>query len=490
MGCDNFEFSEFSCSNVKKLMLRLAWGIAHRVRARAATRTKVEPLGLWAARRPEAHRPVVNRYWPVATWGLIFGICSLAPLALRAGSSPPRPARLSRQQAVQEALAQNPAITAAREQVAEAKAQIAIATALPDPSLVAEVDQERNLVNPSSGSERDVGVQFAVPFPSKTRLNAKIARAGWQAAQYALTQLQQQITVQTAQAYDAFLVARRHRDDLTGSKEIATQVLEKTEARYRAGTAPRLDTIKAKVDLAKAENDLMANEKVISTSLAALNRLLGRALRAELEATDKLEVSGVVPELGVLEHLAMTSRPELLSMIVQRQAAHDSTTLAKQYWLPDLSMTLWHSSIDGASGSYKFDGGITFPLFFWQHEKGQVAQAKHHEAELRATDQDLLSQVLLDVHNSHTAATIAWRQAVFLRDELLPEAHEVFQTTFTSYSLGGSSSLELLDAKATLLSAESQYTDALGAANDAAADLERAVGAPLPVATSPVSHEK
>jgi len=51
-----------------------------------------------------------------------------------------------------------------------------------------------------------------------------------------------------------------------------------------------------------------------------------------------------------------------------------------------------------------------------------------------------------------------------------------------SYGLGGSSALELLDAKRTLLDAEKQYVDALGAANDARAALELAVGAPLPPA--------
>ena len=467
-------------------LIELAGSPAPRVRDRARSRVTTEPgrlrqgLAGWCA---AGRGPVVAGLMGFALLGLPRAGHTAVPDAAV-------PARFSRHQAVEDALAHNPAIVAAREQVAQAKAQISIATAMPDPSFVAEIDQEKTWVNPGSGSERDLGLQFSVPFPTKTRLNGKIARAGWQAALYALTQLQQQITVQTAQAYDAFLVARRHREDLQGSKELAAQVLEKTEARFRAGTAPKLDTVKAKVDLAKAENDLIANEKVIATSLATLNRLLGRPLRAELEATDKLELAGALPELGVLQHLAMKSRPELLSMVVQRQAAHDSTVLAKQYWLPDLSLTLWHSSIDGLPGSYKFDGGITFPLFFWQHEKGQVAQARHHEAELRATDQDLGSQVLLDVHNTHTSAMIAWRQAVFLRDELLPEAREMFRATLASYTLGGSSSLELLDAKATLLSAESQYTDALGAANDAAADLERAVGAPVPLASLPAAHEK
>jgi cobalt-zinc-cadmium efflux system outer membrane protein len=321
-------------------------------------------------------------------------------------------------------------------------------------------------------------------------LNGQIARGGWRVAQYALTQLKQQIASQTAQAYDAVQVAVRHRDDLTESKKSSEQFLEKTQIRFQAGTVPKLDTIKARVDLAKAENDLIANERTIATSRATLNRLLGRSLEITLEEIEPLELSGNVPELAALKQLAAASRPELRSMATQRKAAHDSTTLAKQYWAPDLNLTLWHSDVAGAANSYKFDGGITIPLFAWQHERGQVSQAEHHEKELEATESDLFSQVMLDVHNSYSTATIAWRQAIFLRDQLLPEAHESYNITFTSYSLGGSSALDLLDAKNTLLAAESQYTDALGAVNDAEADLERAIGAPLPPVTPGISHEK
>ncbi len=408
------------------------------------------------------------------------------------GQSPPPPPKtlFSRKEAVQEALTNNPGITVARELVAEARAQITIATALPDPSLVSEMDQLKNFWSPASSSERDVGIQLTVPFPTRTHLNGNIARAGMKAAEFSLTQLQQQISSQVAQAYDAFLVARRHRQDLAESRDIAAQFLEKTQARFRAGSVPKLDTLKAKVDLSKAENDLIANERLIENSLAALNRLLGRPLHLNLETSDALEVPGAFPDLTALKQLALGSRPELLSMAVQRKAAHDATSVSQQYWLPDLSMTLWRSYIDGAPDSYKLDAGVTFPLFFWQHDKGQVAQARHHELELQAGSSDLEAQVLLDVINSHVAATTALRQAVFLRDSLLPEAREAFQITFTSYGLGGSSALDLLDAKSTLVSAESDYTDALGAVNDAAADLERAVGAPLPPVSNGTSHEK
>ena len=49
----------------------------------------------------------------------------------------------------------------------------------------------------------------------------------------------------------------------------------------------------------------------------------------------------------------------------------------------------------------------------------------------------------------------------------------------TSYTLGGSSALEVIDAQRTLLDAQTQYAAALAAANDAIADLERATGAPF-----------
>ena len=83
------------------------------------------------------------------------------------------------------------------------------------------------------------------------------------------------------------------------------------------------------------------------------------------------------------------------------------------------------------------------------------------------------------------AAATALRQALFLRDQLLPEARRAYQIALVSYGLGGSSALDVLDARRTLLDAEGQYADALGASNDARADLERAIGGPLPPAGGP-----
>ena len=183
-----------------------------------------------------------------------------------------------------------------------------------------EEDQLNSFANPRSASEHDVGVQFTVPFPYRTHLNGRVARAVWQQAQYSLTQLQQQTASQTAQAYDAVLVALRHREDLTQSREMSRQFLEKTEARFRAGTAAKMDVLKARVDLLpKAENDLIANTRTLATARASLNKLLGNILRTDVEPTDSLDLPLPIPDLMTLEQLALNSRPELMSMTVQQK---------------------------------------------------------------------------------------------------------------------------------------------------------------------------
>lgn len=404
-----------------------------------------------------------------------------APLATP-GS--PAPLRLSRREAIAEALARNPGLLASREQVEQARAQGVIDTAFPDPTLAADVAGQRNSLNPSSSNASDIGFGLTFPFPGKTGLRREVAKAAVGAAEFTLTQLRQSVASQAAQAYDAILVSVRHGDDLRQGKEFALDFLAKTKSRFLAGSVAKVDVVKAQVDVSQADNDLIANERALITALASLNRLLGRSGGAPLEATDGLEVPASIPELEALEKLALSSRPELQSLRIQQQGAKAATRLAHQYWAPDINVTLERNAVQGSPTTFTTGIGLGFPVFFHHHLEGEVAMATHREQELAANVSDITAQISLDVRTAFASASTALRQATFLRDDLLPEAREVYRVASVSYGLGGTSALDLLDAKRTLLDAEKQYADALAAANDAQAALELAVGAPLPPAPS------
>src|SRR5262249_31899888 len=117
-------------------------------------------------------------------------------------------------QAVDEAVARNPAIAAAREQVEQARARVSEAIAFPDPSFQANLEQQVSWVKPKSATQRDYGLNLTLPFPDKFHLRGEAARGDLQAAESSLTKLQQQIASQAFEAYDALLVALKHREDL------------------------------------------------------------------------------------------------------------------------------------------------------------------------------------------------------------------------------------------------------------------------------------
>ena len=415
-------------------------------------------------------------------------VISIFCVAFAASAQTPEPLRLSRQQAIDEALARNPALAAARAQVEAARAGVVTAGAFPDATFVADVAGQSHVLNPASGNGSDQGVGVTIPFPGKTRLRREVATADLRAAEFNLTQLRQQVAAQAAQSYDAILVAMRHREDLQQSKQLASDFVDKTQARFQGGTVPRVDVIKAQTDLAQAENDLIANERAIATARASLNRVMGRAGGAPLETTDTLEVPGPIAAIETLENVAESSRPEIASLVAQLQGAKTATKLAREFWMPDVNLTVTRNAAEGTPTTFTTGLGFGLPIFFWQHQRGEVAAAMHREEELTANIADLRAQVSLDVQTAYANASTALRQAVFIRDHLLPQAREVYRVASVSYGLGGSSALDLLDAKRTLLDAQGQYVEALGAANDALAALELAIGAPLPPATSGEQH--
>lgn len=406
-----------------------------------------------------------------------------AAAAGQTSAGTPELLRLSRAQAIDDALARNPALAAARARVEQARAQVVIAGALADPTLAFDVAGQSSAFNPRSANGSDQSAGVTLPFPGKRGLRRTVATADLRAAEFNLTQMRQLIASQAVQAYDAILVALRHRDDLQQNKNLAADFVNKTQARFMAGTVARVDVVKAKTDLAQAENDLITNERAIATARATLNRILGRMGGAPIETTDTLEVPAPIASIEALEKAAEASRPEIQSFQAQLEGARAASKLAREFWAPDLSVSLTRNAPDGAPTTYTSAVGFGIPVFFRQHQHGELAAARYRQEELTANLADIRAQVGLDVQTAYASASTALRQAVFIRDQLLPEAREVYRVASVSYGLGGASALDLLDAKRTLLSAQSQYVDALGAANDALAALELAIGAPLPPAT-------
>ena len=193
----------------------------------------------------------------------------------------------------------------AAEQVAQAHARKVQATAIPDPQFDAAFDQSQGLFGAGGASERSLAATVTIPFIDKFRLQGRVGTADVRSADFSAALARQQITSATSQTYDSLLASLRRERDLREAKALAQDFVRRAEARYNAGTTPKLDLVRAQVELARAENDLIGNERDVANARAALNRLVGRPLGAPIAAADSLAVPPAPPDLDRLVAAAM-----------------------------------------------------------------------------------------------------------------------------------------------------------------------------------------
>ncbi len=397
---------------------------------------------------------------------------------------------LTRRQAIALALRANPQLAIALAQTQQVRAQRVEGNAIADPVLSASLDSVTGLRRAGAAPQRPISIATDISFPDKYRLRNRIGNANVDAAVSSQLLVQQQLAAQAGQLYDAVLQVRLHRQNTQESRELAAEFLKRTEARFNAGTVPRLDVVKAQVDVAQADNDLIASARDVANADAALNRVLGRPLGAVIVAADSLVVPDPLPSLDALESAALQGRPELRTIEAQQRAAKATSSLARESaFLPDLTIGAGRDLAVPSGFVWSLGVSMPLPVLFWQHRRGEFAETRARERELEATYRDAQAAVAQDVRNAFATADAARRQAEFLRDQLLPSARDAYRIASVSYGLGGLSALDVLDARRTLLAAQSQYADALAAASSARSDLERAAGVALTSLSTGASRE-
>jgi cobalt-zinc-cadmium efflux system outer membrane protein len=420
----------------------------------------------------------------VAALALVAGTASAqqrAQTGVRAPSADTL--RITRRDAIAMSLLANPQLEIAREQTAQVRAQRVESIAIPDPTITASLDSLSSFRDAGSAPSRPLGIGITVPFPDKFRLRNRIGTENIHASEAQFRMTQQQVASQAGRLYDSVLVTRMHRRDLTEARQLAADFLVRTQARFNAGTVPRLDVINAQVSLASADNDLIGNSRDVSNAEAALDRSLGRPLGLPVVPLDTLGAPPALPEVEAVEQTALRVRPEVAGLEAQLRAAQANSSLTKELaFTPDLFASAnrdWGDAAWFGYTTYSLGLSMPIPILFWQHTKGDFAETHHRELELTATLRDTRAGVAQDVRVSFATADAALRQVIFIRDQLLPSAREAYRVAASSYALGGLSALDVLSARTALLAAESQYADALAAANSARSDLERAAGVPL-----------
>ena len=192
-----------------------------------------------------------------------------------------------------------------------------------------------------------------------------------------------------------------------------------------------------------------------------------------------IDAGGPVVTSAVLE-LARTGSTELAVLDRRIDEQRARLALAEALRMPDVvpTATLTHDAQPEFTYGWRAGVAVTLPIFT-SHKAGVPVEqatldqlAAEQEATLRRIDGDVTA----------AAATAEAQRLAYVRyrDVILPQAEEVEQLAQDSYQLGQTGIAALLQAFQTSRDVRLRSLDAGSQFETTLAELERAIGAPLP----------
>ncbi len=264
--------------------------------------------------------------------------------------------------------------------------------------------------------------------------------------------------------------------------ELATSKisLDQAVAAHDAGTSPKLDVLRARVDYQNEEQSLISTKNSFEKDKLALARAIGLPLDQKFNLSDKVPFASldhVDPQVAFEQ--ALKARKDLAAYAEQVKSADMEKKSAWAYQLPvasfsgdfgDMGTTPGHSH-----GTYTATGQISVPILQIAKTKGQeqVADAQYEQARAKLADQ--IQQVNQDIRNSlldieaATKLVEATHSNVELANQALSDAQQRFRA-------GVSDNLPVSQAQTQTEQANDQYISALYQHNVAKLALARALG--------------
>jgi len=256
--------------------------------------------------------------------------------------------------------------------------------------------------------------------------------------------------------------------------------LDQANANHEAGTAPRLDVLRAQVDYQTEQQSLIVVQNQSEKDKLALARAIGLPLEQQFTLTDQAPFAALEnldADAAVQQALASRADLKALAEEVKGDEAAKSAATAERY--PTISAagddgvigpTLGHSH-----GTYDVSGTASVPLFEEAKLRGDAAVAQSQLDRDRARLNDLHGQIDADVRDSILDIQAAAQQVQVARSSRAL-AQEALSEAQLRYSAGVADNLAVSQAQASMAQADQRYIASSYEYNVAKLALARALG--------------
>lgn len=261
----------------------------------------------------------------------------------------------------------------------------------------------------------------------------------------------------------------------------ATAVHQLAVDQNTAGLAPKLEALRADVELRNARQRLIVVRNELDKDKLALARAIGLALGQSFTLADAVPFAPVAaPDMAAATGRAYETRDDFKAAQARLAAAEAEARAAGYDHLPSLTVDADYGVIGNTMASslptYAVSANVHVPLFDGGRTRARALAAdaelqrrRNEMADLRARIYYDVQVASLDLAAASEQVTVA-REAVTVAEQALGQAEDRFKA-------GVAGNLEAVEAQQALTAARENYISSLYAHNVAKVAMARALGA-------------
>lgn len=329
---------------------------------------------------------------------------------------------------------------------------------------------------PQSVTEYNAQVFQPVEWPAKREARKNAAQAGLESATASYDETLLNLRSDVKLAFWALLFAQRSLELARENLSIVGDIRQIVDRRVQLGEAPRFESIKAEVEVLKAEQSVTREENTVEVNRVVLDTLTAGSLGYRYSVAGEFERIPSTLERERLIEDSLQQHPTLRRLDKLVEESGRTVEFERQARVPNVTVqaAYWREY-----GREAVQGGLSLPVPVWYQRQGEIAAAlgsmRREEANLLRTRYEFIREV-----NQHfkDAATTARLVDVFEKG-FLRKTQIALRMARLSFQQGESSLLQVLDAQRVHREVMMDYLLARHSLSVSTTQLERFVGGTL-----------
>ncbi len=392
-------------------------------------------------------------------------------------------ATVTLEQALNEAVTQNPTLAVERNAIGIAAGTLRQARIYPfNPELELEGGAGRARTRVEGGERRGVdsrgvGVSQTIWLRGQRGLRVGAAAAELARADGLVRDAERQVIGDALRMFGDVLVGQERVAVARDVVALATDVRGTAAKLAEAGDVPDLDVFRADVELNKARNRLLTEERNLRTAQRELALVLGRPADQAIRAEAAVALPAPSGDMAALQKIAVERRPDLIAARAAARAAEAELALVRaEQVLPEMKIGLKYDEardFDTLNRTALLVLSVPLPLF--NRRQGDIDRAvatlRQQEAAIELARRRIEKEVTTAEQQARTSRQIT--DAYTTR--ILPDQDRNFRLLREGYNLGQFRLTDVFVGQRELIEGREAYLDAVAALNTATADLYRAL---------------